>query len=168
MPNAFGTTKYSFNRPALHAAYSNNDLVANTATAEDVVPLKFSTSRFSGKGKILAATMFKNAANATNASFLLYLFKQDPEVAVGDADAFALPSARQLIGTIAMDMTTGGTAGTADLKKRFALTVPIYFDLEHVGPHDRTIYGLLQVLAAYDPIADELIEIELECEGWSR
>lgn len=168
MSNAFIRERYSFNRPsAEHAAYGASDLVANHGTAADVVPLSWSVSRLAaGRGKILSATLYKDVAAATNASFLLNLYKTAPAPSVGDNGVFAIASARPFIGQIAMDMTTGGIAGTADLKKRFALTVPLYFDLQESGA--AAIYGLLQTAATYDPAASELFEVELEIEGWAR
>ena len=78
----------------------------------------------------------------------------------GDNAAFALASARDCLGTVACDMSSGSTLGTADKAKRFALSVPIVAE-SNIG----AIYALLQAAAGYAPASAELFEATLEIEG---
>ena len=151
----FCAPRYSFTRPADGTAYGASDLVANDTTAADVVPLKWRTQ--TNSGRIVAVSVFTDDETVTNANFLLNLFRAAPSPSVGDNGVYAVASAEDQIGTVALDMTTGSTTTATDKFKRFALTTPIHFQAE-------PLYGLLQTQAAYDPDADERFEITLEIE----
>jgi len=132
--------------------------VANDVDAADVVPLSWSPEKVGNNGRITAATLYTDDETVANANFTLFLFRQPPSPTVGDNGVFALADVTTLIGTIAMDLTTGATATATDKWKRFALTVPIVFDCNR-------IFGLLGTAAAYDPDGAELFEVTLEIEG---
>jgi hypothetical protein len=151
----FSAPRYSFTRPADGTAYGSADLVANDTDAADVVPLKWRAQ--SGAGRIVAATLFTDDETVTNANFTLYLFRSAPSPSVGDNGVFALDSAEPLIGTVAMDLTSGATATSTDKFKRFAISTPISFQAD-------TLYGLLATAAAYDPDGAETFTVTLEIE----
>ena len=152
----------SFNRPGNTTQYTANDLVANDVDAADVVPLKFDTSRIANRGKIVAVRLFTDNQVVTVASFNLHIFRTLPVAGAGDNAAYAVASVRDLLATVALDLSSGATASATDKMERVALSVPIVF----AGPMEvGAIYGLLQAVGAYTPASAELFEATLEIEG---
>src|SRR5262249_10950785 len=137
MPIAYGTSKYTFTRPGNTTAYGSSDLVANSVTPASVVPMKFSLQRFMGKCLITAGTLYTSTTTVTAANFLLNLFNASPTLAIGDNDVYSMASVRSELGTLAMDISTGGIIGTNDKKKRFAFSTSLIVDLEQVTPNAR-------------------------------
>jgi hypothetical protein len=157
----FCCPRWSFETPAAHDAYGNSDLVANDVDAADVIPLKFDVSRVNGAGQVKAVNVFTDREVVTNANFILHLYREAPSPSVGDNGAFAVASVRQHVDSVACDMTSGANVTSTDKSKRFALTVPIGFQ---VGD-GQILYGLLATVAAYDRAGVELFEVTLEIEG---
>lgn len=157
------TVTDSFARPGNTTQYAANELVANSATAGSVTPLTFTTSALgTGRGIIRRVRLFKDDETTTAASFNIHLFTQSPVVTNGDNGAFAVSTARYFIGTVAVDMSSGAFATTTDLIKSAAASPEINFDLVHVSPRERRLYGLIETLGAYTPSADEVFEVTLE------
>jgi hypothetical protein len=155
----------SFNRASGTTQYGENELVAESGTAASTTRMKFDTEKINGRGKIVAVRVFNDAETVTAAIFNLHLFREDPGVPTnGDNGAYAVASVRQLLATVACDMSTGATVSTTDKMERFALTVPIVFQLPSAS---RWIYGLLSTGASgtYTPASQELFEVTLEIEG---
>lgn len=160
------TVSDSFTRPTNTDAYEANDLVANSVTAGSVEPLKFTTTRLgSGRGIIRRVRLFKDDETVTAASFNLHLFQASPVVSAGDGAAMAVTTARNFLGTVAIDMSTGAFVTTTDMAEAAAVNPEINFDLSHVSSSERRLYGLLQVLGAYAPASGELFEVTLEVAG---
>ncbi len=156
------TPSASFTRPANTTAYGAGDLVANSATSGEVVPMEFMVSKLShGRGKARRARLHKNDATTTNASFTLHLFTAAPTVTNGDNGALAVSTAAAYLSAVAIDMTSGAFAGTSDLIDFAAVNPEINFDLES----GRKIYGLLEAEAAYVPASGEVFTVTLEIEG---
>lgn len=155
--------RFSFARPNDTTPYSIGDLVADSTTAAQATRMRFGTEQLGYRGKINAVQFFTGAANVTLATFNLHIFRIDPGVpANGDNGAYTLASARNLLGTVACDLATGASVGTADKIKRFALATPTLFDLM---PANQALYTQIVAAAAYVPAALELFEIALELEG---
>lgn len=156
------TPSNSFTRPSNTTAYADNNLVANSTTAAEVTPLKWTTSKVIGQGTISRLRFHKSNATATNANFTVHLFSSDPGVPTnGDGGAFGVASAAGFIGSVDCDLTTGGFAGTAGLAKTFSITNGITFDLTAVAG-ERRLYGLIQAQAAYTPASAEVFTVTLE------
>lgn len=161
----FIAPSYSFQRPANTTQYAQNELIANSATAADVVRLKWDTEIVGGKGKIVAVRVFTDNEAVTAANFNLHIFRVDPGVpANGDNGAYSVASVRDLLATVACDLSSGATVSSTDKMERIALTVPIVFQLPAGA---RTLYGFISTAtsATYTPISEELFEITLEIEG---
>lgn len=161
----FLAPSYSFQRPSGTTQYAQNELIANSATAAEVVPLKFDVERIGGKGKIVAVRLFTDNEAVTAAIYNLHLFRTDPGVPTnGDNGAYAVASVRDLLATVACDLSSGATVSSTDKMERIALTVPIVFQLPEGA---RTIYGLLSTgtSGSYTPASQELFEATLEIEG---
>jgi hypothetical protein len=158
---AFTVPRYNFSSPSAHSAYGTSDLVANSETAGDVVPLTWDVSLVNGAGQIKAVVVYTDDETVTNANFLLHIFRALPVPSVGDNGVYAVGSVDQEIGSVACDLTTGATVTASDKMKRFAITVPIGFQ---VGS-DHKLYGLLHSQAAYDRDGVEVFGVALEIEG---
>lgn len=159
-------------RPSDTTSYNAGDLIANDTDAADVVPLKFGVSKMGGgTGKVVGARIFKNDNTATAADYNLHLFASAPVPTVGDngqlnnSGALAVGTVETKLGVIALDMTTGGYSTAAGLVKDFALTAPIYFDLELTANAGRVIYGLLEADGGYAPSSGEVFKIWLHIEN---
>lgn len=152
----------SFTRPANTTQYTANDLIANDTDSADVVPMKFDTSRINNRGKIVAVRLFTDNQTVTVASYKLHIFRTLPTAGAGDNAAYAVASVRDLLDSVALDLSSGATASSTDKMKRVSLSVPIVFAAPlEVG----AIYGLLQAVGAYTPASGELFEATLEIEG---
>lgn len=161
----FIAPKSSFQRPADTTQYAANDLVANSTTAANVERMRFSVEQVNGRGKVVAVTLFTDNQAVTAAIFNLHLFRKDPGApSNGDNGAYAVASVRDLLATIALDLSSGATASSTDKMERVALSVPIVFET----PADNLcLYGLLSTgtSGTYTPASGELFEITLEIEG---
>lgn len=159
------TASDSFTRPANTTAYADNDLVANDVDAGDVVPLEFRTSALgSGRGIIRRVRLFKD--DETPAEFTIHLFTQAPVVSGGDNAAFAVSTARNYLGPVVVDFSTGLVTST-DAIGFVAVSPEINFDLVHISASERRLYGLIQMTDAggYAPASGELFEVTLELAG---
>jgi hypothetical protein len=160
----FIAPSYSFTRPGNTTQYGAGDLIANDVDAADVVPLKFSTEKINDRGKIVAVRLFTSTTTVTAAIFALHLFRTAPTPGVGDNGAFSVASVRDLLATVACNMSSGSTVSSADKMQRFALSTPIVFEAPF---GQRMIYGLLATgtSGTYSPASGELFEATLEIEG---
>jgi hypothetical protein len=155
------TPTYSFTRPSDTSAYQAADLVANSTTAASVVPMQWGTGPLGGMGIIRAAKIAKSTVTATAATFIVHVFLADPGTPTnGDNGALAVASAVNYLGEIAVDMSTGGSPGTAYLFKSSA-AVAIHFNTYNAGGQ---LYGLLEVTGAYAPGSAEVFRVTLDIE----
>lgn len=161
------TPSDSFARPADTTAYTAGDLVANSTTANDVVPLAFNVGNFPHKSGVIGyARLFKDDETETNANFTLHLFSESPVVTNGDNGAFAVSTAEHYLGAVPCDMSSGAFATTTDVIKRFPVldgTSPVVIGFDASGDHtQRELYGLLEAEAAYTPASGEVFKVTLE------
>lgn len=160
------TPVFSFTRPANTTQYAQNELVANSATAAEVVPMRFGVSNVQGRGKIVRVKLFTDNEAVTTATFNLHLFAQAPVPTNGDNAAFAVSTSAHFIGTVACDLATGAFVTTTDKHKGFVITGGLCFDLLAMGG-EGSIYGLLETASAatYTPASGEVFKVTLEIEA---
>lgn len=155
----------SFTRPANTTAYAAGALVANSTTAGSVIPLAFlNVVRTAGDCvRIERARITKNGTSLTNASFKLHLFETLPVATVGDGGAFnasgvlATSGVLNYPGSFSTTLNISGTDGAT------GNAVPLTGNAITVSPTlGTTLYGLLEVTAAYTPVSGEVFTVVLE------
>jgi hypothetical protein len=158
------TPSYSFNRATGTTQYGQNELVANHATAANVVPMKFSLQRVGGNGLIKGVRLYKSATSVTAAIFNIWLFDADPGVPTnGDNGAFGVASAANVLAQVSIDMSSGSLAGgTSYAFKRSSSNLDIGVN---VGT-DGFLWGLLSTgtSGTYTPADSETFKVVLEIE----
>lgn len=155
------TPSANFNRPADTTAYASGDLVANSTTAGSVTPLSWTAPRYAtGGGQVRRVRLKKSGTTVTNAQFRVHLYTSSPTCANGDNGAWSTNHSGYL-GSFDCDMTAATARVFTD--SAWASGVPgvgseCGFDLASGS----TVYGLVQVLAAYTPASGETFTCELE------
>lgn len=153
----------SFTRPADTTAYAAGDLAANSTTAGSVTPLSWTmqSTNIIGPFSLYRARLQKTATSVTNASFRLHLFSASPGVASGDNGAFSATQSANYLGSIALDLTTTPGAKFSDGAVGHG-SMTAGSDMNTRLPSGTTIYGLLEVLAAYTPANAEVFTVTLD------
>lgn len=155
----------SFTRPADTTAYAAGDLVANSTTAGSVVPLSFAGAvRTTGDCvRIERVRIEKSGTSLTNASFRLHLFEASPTPTVGDngvynnAGVLATNNILNHAGTFPVTMIWSGSDGA------MGIGVPTTGNGATIRPATgTTLFGLLEVTAAYTPASGEIFYVVLE------
>ncbi len=134
----------TFTRPADTTSYSIGDLVANSTTANLVVPITV-TLGYGGKGRLERVHIRKSTTTTTNATFRVHFYTSSPTVANGDNAAwsttlsgwcgsFDVTAAATIAFSNGTSVTGGPTVGTSI-------------------PTDviKTLYALIEAKAAYAP-----------------
>jgi hypothetical protein len=159
---AIYTPSAQFNRATGTTQYAQGELVANSATAASVLPLKFGLNSIGRAGIIRGARLYKSDKSVTTASFIINLFTADPGVPTnGDNGAFGVASAIAYLDKIAIDLSSGGLAGgtTGVSKRSAAVAIPYCFPNINAN-----LFALLSVDSAYTPADSETFRITLEIE----
>lgn len=146
-------------RLANTTAYAQGDLLANHATAGNVVPIEASTLRYpGGEALIRAVRLTKSGPDLTNAQFRIHFFKAAPAVSAGDNGAFAVTNgvAKGYIGSV--DITMGQALGDGAFGRA---TADLLIDADKPS---QKIYALIEVRAAYTPLSAEIFTLSLETE----
>jgi hypothetical protein len=155
----------SFIRPADTTTYASGDLVANNTTAGSVVPLTFTTVTRSAGDSVRIERARINTSNAllTNASFRLHLFETTPVPTVGDNGVFnnagvlATTGIDGYLGNFSITLSNSGTTGSS------GRGVPDVGSAIIATPATGTsIFGLLEVTAAYVPVSAATFTVSLE------
>jgi hypothetical protein len=155
----------SFTRPADTTTYASGDLVANSTTAGSVVPLTFTTVTRSAGDSVRIERARINTSNAllTNASFRLHLFETTPVPTVGDNGVFntagvlATSGIDGYLGNFSITLSNSGTTGSS------GRGVPDVGSAIIATPATGTsIFGLLEVTAAYVPVSGATFTVSLE------
>lgn len=154
VPNA------TFTRPANTTAYAAGQLMANNVTAGSVVPMTFANAARIANGNfyVRRARMSLSSKSVTNTTFRLHLFTATTGVANGDGGTFT-PSLMALhfcsititIVNAGSDVSKGEGSPDAGAECNQALTGGA-----------TSVFGLLEVRAAYAPASAEVIVAELE------
>lgn len=149
----------SFTRPDNTTAYAANDLVANNATAGSVTPLSWDEINVGKYGpvSISRVRVHKSGTTATDAQFRVHLFTASPTVANGDNGAFSASQSANYLGSTDATLVAFSD-GCAQVS---AISVPIITDF---SGSSRTIYALIEALAAYTPAAEEVFTVSLFIE----
>jgi hypothetical protein len=161
----FVAPSYAFARASGTTQYAENELIAESATAASTKRLKWNVENIRGRGKIVAVRVFTDNETVTAAIFNLHLYRTDPGTPTnGDNGAYAVASVRDLLATVACDMSTGSTTSSTDKVQRFPLTVPIVFQ---IPAEAILLYGQLSTGTSgeYTPASGEVFEVTLEIEG---
>lgn len=157
-------TSSSFSRPADTTQYTQNDLVANSATAGSVTPLSF---KIPGRGmKIWRAVLLKSSTTVTNANFRLHLYKDSPTCANGDNGAWST-TVSGYQGYIQIDAS--GTTFTDDSSgSGVFVNNSVFAPMFVMADLDRRLYGLLQNTTAtgYAPADSESFTVTLLGEAY--
>lgn len=151
---AVKTLSSFFTRPNNATDYADNDLVANSATAGSVTPLKW----FIGPrgGTITRITIRKSdGSDVANADFSLRLFEASPTVANGDNGAISHDYAGHLA-TIDVGAMVAGTDDGYVFINAGATDMPAGLDVATAY-----VFGLLEANAAYVPAANEVFTVYL-------
>lgn len=151
----------TFTRPNDTNVYALGDLVADNTTAGSVHPLQFivPTANF----KLQRVGLLKSSSTNTNAQFRLHLYSNAPTVANGDNGAWST-TASAYLGDIDIDATLRTFTDNAFGFGLFATSdVPVYLPL---NPSTLLFYGLLEVRAAYTPVANEIFTVTLYGETY--
>lgn len=155
----------SFVRPSDTTAYAAGDLVANSTTAGSVIPLAFANVvRTAGDClRIERVRIEKSSTSLTNASFRLHLFEASPTPTVGDngvynsAGVLATNNVLNMVGTFPVTMIWSGSDGA------MGIGVPTTGSGATASPTSgTTLFGLLEVTAAYTPVSGETFYVVLE------
>lgn len=146
----------SFTRPDNTTAYADLDLVANSATAGEVVPLSFNIG--DSGGWLTGIRLSKSGTTITNATFSVHLYGSSPTVANGDNGALSTNVASKLA-EVELAIMVAYTDDGATITWAGATPMPHKIGLPH-----GTIYALIEADAAYTPAAEEAFTLELIVE----
>jgi hypothetical protein len=154
----------SFTRPNNTTAYAAGQLVANSTTAGSVAPMQFQIGGNSipGMTRLTRVRLAKSGTTVANANFRVHLYGAQPTPANGDGGTYTTDQAANYLGNISVDMTTvpgashlsDGAVGQGAAAAGSELLIRL-----QAG---RTIYALIEALAAYTPAANEVFTLTLE------
>lgn len=152
----------TFIRPANTTHYASGDLVANSATGSEVVPMQFGASAGQEVWRTIRSARLRKSGTGNHGNdWTLNLFSADPDVTSGDNEALAVADGRvkfigKLVGSTG-DVFTDGT--THELAPSPNAGIPVIT----AGK----VFGLLQVGAAYVPASGESFTVELFCTAYT-
>lgn len=153
----------TFTRPADTTAYTANDLVANSTTANLVTPMIFSLG-YGQAIKIFQAKVKFNSGTNTNGKFLIHLYGASPTVTNGDNGAW-LSTESNYCGNIAVDCT-GQTFSDNSKGIGTYINTSAEVPLMIQGDNNWKVYGLLMATAAYTPTSAEQFTVYLTGEAY--
>lgn len=148
-------TAPTFTRPANTTAYADGDLVANSTTNTEVVPLAFLIPNRRSCLIRGAYVTKSDQTDVTNATFTLHLFRSSPTVANGDNGALSTNIADK-IGTINVGQMVAYTDDA------YIMTYGGNFYVD--SGTSRTLYGLLEADGAYGPASGETFTVGIVIE----
>lgn len=150
----------AFARPADTTQYAIGDLVADTTTAGEVVPLAFA----GGPALVRRAMLTKDDDDTTSASFRLHLFASDPVASApenGDNGALSLNTGiAAYLGSL--DFAFGTAPDIYATAGNVAIGVPLQGSEIFVPASVNTLYGLVEARGAYTPASGETFSATLE------
>lgn len=167
--DGFFTASAQFQRPADTNAYAQYDRVANSTGAATVLEFP-NVMRATGEAvRIERVRMRKTSITLANASFRLHFFRTPPIVAVHDNGAFSSNAGATLavadiagyIGTVDVIMDKAGTVGSRGVGVPSAGSGITAEAAGTVG-HERSLWCVVEALAAYAPASGESFTVTLE------
>lgn len=165
------TPKATFKRPANTDAYVAGDIILPA----DAQPMEFLAAReFANSFILIKARLRKSSPELLNAAFVLHLFTQKPTPANPDGQPFSTDKSAAYIGSFdifTMRAFSDGAVGVGSPTVEGPICVEIQPQVADPScgatttpPNTRTVYGLLEVRAAYVPVAEETFEVTLEVQ----
>jgi hypothetical protein len=151
----------TFTRPNDTTPYAVGDSVIDNTTAGSCHPLTFllPTANF----KLQRVGVTKSGPINTNAKFRLHLYTNSPTLTNGDNAAW-LTSQSSYLGDIDIDMTLRTFSDNAQGFGLFTTSdVPAYFA---INPNTLSVYGVLEALSTYTPLANEIFTVTLYGETY--
>lgn len=153
-------------RPADVIAYAAGDLIANSTTQGDVVPMEFAniTNTSLGSGYLVKAMCFVQGA-AFDTALRLHLFTEAPAVVADNAPyPFLISEQSKYIGFVEFtDFSSSGSGSDAAISllgaERLALMSK---DLTGSNP----IFGLLEARAIFTPTSGQTFTVELTVDAY--
>lgn len=148
----------TFTRPGNTTAYAAGDLVANSATANQVAAMSLQWGGGKLNGSLSRLRLSTTNATITNGSFHIWLFANDPSLLVTNGDNGALAglsfSTYGLVHVAAVTLTAsmGGVGGWGEVTydPPGKLNVP------------GQLYALIEARAAYVPADSEVFSLQAE------
>ncbi len=158
---AIATPSALFNRPFDTTTYGIGELVANSTTAANVVPMSWNIVSLPKNGVFIRrVNIRKQSLGVVTPNFRLHLFTTSPTVTNGDNGAYASTSVGWFCD---MDVNMYTTDPFNDANA--GIGVPNNGAECAVVPTANTIYGLLEARGAYVPQSGELFTVTLEVYG---
>lgn len=163
------STAKLFTRPADTTAYAaTGDLVANSTTAANVVPLNFRFRPMSAKQlQIRRFRLIKSTVTVTAAAFRLWLFTVAPTFATaGDNGAIAsdVSGAASFLGQLDVTAMVAMVDGAVGVGIPTAGTEVIWADAIGVDATGHlNLYGFLEARGAYAPGDSETFTASIDC-----
>lgn len=164
-----------FTRPADVTAYASGDLVANSTTAADVVPLDFNQGDFwnlrSGWIRRANLRIVAPAVGIANGTFNLDLFRRRPRVNAGDNAALAVrqgPNGEprwicRLTGSLVLTTSVEAVGQLTPGSATNPFDVPIKLERANApGEIDDGLFGLLSAGGAWTPVALAQFHVSLD------
>lgn len=152
--NVFQLTD-SFTRPGDTSSYADGDLVANSTTAGEVVPLEFNPG---DKGAHVVGIRITKTdeSDVSNADFSLRLFSEEPTSAAGDNEAMSHDVAGHLA-----TIDVGAMAAYTD--DASVLMIYGHSDFAEGIYVPGKVWALVEANAAYGPANAEVFTVTLTC-----
>jgi hypothetical protein len=153
------TPSTTVTRPANTTAYASGQLLANSTTAGSVTALQFTSTRLAaGSATIRRGRLSKTSTTTAVSAFRLHLFSASPLAPTnGDGGVFIPLGAANYLGVLdfpSMIACTDGAAGNG---------APLVgSDITFALGSGQTVFGLIEVRAAYVPTSGEVFTAVLE------
>lgn len=156
------TVSGSTTRPADTTAYASGDLIANSTTAGNVVPIPLPVARLPGSGacRIKRMRVRKSGTSITTCTIRVHLYARSPTVAAGDNAAWSSNKVADYLGAFDVVVDKAFTDGAFGVGAALVGT-----DVSFVTASDlTTIYALLEARSIYTPASAEVFTISAEVE----
>lgn len=153
----------SFTRPNNTTAYAAGDVV--TAATAAVLEFAHAAPHPGSGGVVIAATLIDGACQSTKGDFELWLFDTAPTIdndnaawTPTDAELQALVGVIDFGGTPLVGDATSGAGGNVVYPTGAEANLPLPFKCVNGSA---SLYGVLVVRNAYDPVAQETFAVRL-------
>lgn len=151
------TESQSFTRPSDTTQYGLDELVANSTTAGDVVPLTFSAHNNMFNEYIRRIRLTKTGTSVTSASFRVHFYGVSPTCANGDNAAFSTNQAANYYGAFDVTIAQAFTDGAS------GQGIPVNgSEINLQVASGQKIYALIQAKGTYTPASAEVFTVTIE------
>lgn len=168
-PTGLLTVVGTVTRPADVLIYAAGDLIANSTTSGQVVPIELvGAARGAGEAiRIERVRLRKTGTSLTAASFRVHLFRTLPVVSVGDNGVFdasnvlALADIAGYVGTVDVVMDKAAAIGARGVGVP-ASGSGITCEAAGTTGHEGSLYALIEARAAYQGVSAEAFTVTIE------